>query len=79
MGMQVRCIFVWREKQILWELLDKDVLFKRRRKIEKSKRYICINYDQKKRARNEIRCFVRRRQESERRRERKREINSNTT
>lgn len=48
MGMQVRCIFVWREKQILWELLDKDVLFKRSRKIEKSKRYICINYDQKK-------------------------------
>ena len=58
MGMQVRCIFVWREKQILWELLDKDVLFKRRRKIEKSKRYICINYDQKKKGKkwNKMLC-----------------------
>ena len=73
MGMQVRCIFVWREKQILSDLRDKDVLFKRNRKIEKSKLYICINYDQIKRARNQTRCFVRRRQESERTRERKRE------
>ena len=48
MGMQVRCIFVWREKQILSDLRDKDVLFKRSRQIEKSKIYICINYDTKK-------------------------------
>ena len=48
MGMQVRCIFVWREKQILSDLRDKDVLFKRSRKIEISKKYICINYDTKK-------------------------------
>ena len=73
MGMQVRCIFVWREKQILSDLRDKDLLFKRNRKIEKSKRYICVNYDQKKRARTEIRCFVRRRQESERMREEERD------
>ena len=70
MGMQVRCIFVWREKQILSDLRDKDVLFKRSRKIEISKKYICINYDTTNKKGKKLNKMLCTQQEREREKER---------